>query len=157
MNPHTTLRRLTATNTEDDRPWEPLNGGPVRVGDEVRQDLSGLTSTAVVGRVDEDGDPWTAEGRFIGALPGGAWYVRRAAQTTEEVELPSPPERTGAIIEGVDGGRIQATAHRVTYTAAEAIYRYGGWYGAWRTASGGTGIKFSSSAITPGTWQEALA
>ena len=65
------------------------------------------------------------------------------------------PEWTGAIIEGVDGGRIQATAEGVTYTAAEAIYRDGMWYGAWRTARGGTGIKFSSSSITPGTWKVA--
>ena len=65
------------------------------------------------------------------------------------------PEWTGAIIEGAGGGRIQATAEGVTYTAAEAIYRHGMWYGAWRTARGGTGIQFSSSSITPGTWQVA--
>lgn len=65
------------------------------------------------------------------------------------------PAWNGAIIEGVDGGRIQATAHGVTYTAAEAIYRDGMWHGAWRTARGGTGIQFSSSSITPGTWQVA--
>ena len=65
------------------------------------------------------------------------------------------PEWTGAIIEGAGGGRIQATAEGVTYTAAKAIYRDGMWYGAWRTARGGTGIQFSSSSITPGTWQVA--
>ena len=63
---------------EDDRPWEPLNG-PVRVGDEVRQDLHGLTHAAVVGRLDDDGYPWTAEGNFIGRLDFGTWYVRRPA------------------------------------------------------------------------------
>lgn len=150
------LTETTATNTEANRPWEPLDGPP-RVGDEVRRDYFGITTTAVVARVDEDGAPWTAEGGCVGLPSYGTWYVRRAVQTAEEVELPSPPERTGAIIEGVDGGRIQATAHGVTYAAAEAIYRYGVWYGVWRTASGGTGIKFSSSSITPGTWQEARA
>ena len=76
-----------------------------------------------------------------------AWNPHRPAQ--------EPPEWTGAIIEGAGGGRIQATAEGVTYTAAEAIYRDGMWYGAWRTARGGTGIQFSSSSITPGTWRTA--
>ena len=147
---HKIRAALTAALAVDDRPWEPLNeGDPLNVGDEVRRDYCGATTTAVVARVDKYGDPVTAEGSLIGSRGVGTWCVRRAGQ-----EL---PEWTGAIIEGADGGRIQATAEGVTYTAAEAIYRYGGWYGAWRTASGGTGIKFSSSAITPGTWQEALA
>ena len=68
---------------EDDRPWEPLSkGDPLHVGDEVRQDHGGITRTAVVGRagrVDGKGDPWTAEGTFIGVLSTGTWYVRRAA------------------------------------------------------------------------------
>ncbi|QAV29756.1 hypothetical protein [Micrococcus luteus] len=148
---------LTETAAEDDRPWKPLNGDPLNVGDEARQDHLGVTRAGVVARLDLVGFPWTAEGGLIGRLDVGTWYVRRPVQAAEEVELPSLPEWTGAIIEGRDGGRIQATAHGVTYTAAEAIYRYGVWYGAWRTASGGTGIKFSSSAITPGTWQEARA
>ena len=144
---HKIRAALTAALAVDDRPWEPLNGGPVHVGDEVRQDHGGITRTAVVARVDVCGDPWTAEGAPIGRTDIGTWYVRRPVQ-----EL---PEWTGAIIEGADGGRIQATAEGVTYTAAEAIYRDGMWYGAWRTARGGTGIQFSSSSITPGTWQEA--
>ena len=67
---------------EDDRPWEPLKkGDPLHVGDEVRQDHGGITRTAVVGRagrVDGKGDPWTAEGTFIGVLSTGTWHVRRA-------------------------------------------------------------------------------
>lgn len=132
----------------DDRPWEPLDeGAPLHVGDEVRRERAGITTTGVVARVDEDGDPLTAEGYLIGLRDYGTWHVRRAVQ--------EPPEWTGAIIEGVGGSRIQATAEGVTYTAAEAIYRDGMWYGAWRTARGGTGIQFSSSSITPGTWQVA--
>ena len=130
----------------DDRPWEPLNEGTLLCrGDEVRRELGCITTTAAVARVDEVDALWTAEGMFIGRLDSGTWYVRRAVQ-----EL---PEWTGAIIEGAGGGRIQATAEGVTYTAAEAIYRDGMWYGAWRTARGGTGIQFSSSSITPGTWK----
>ena len=63
----------------DDRPWGPLKkGDPLHVGDEVRQDLHGLTHAAVVGRLDDGGYPWTAEGNFIGRLDFGTWYVRRA-------------------------------------------------------------------------------
>ena len=144
---HKIRAALSAALDADARPWEPLNGGPLHVGDEVRHDYGGITRIAVVGRVDGDGDPWTAEDHSIGVLDWGTWYVRRTVQ-----EL---PEWTGAIIEGAGGGRIQATAEGVTYTAAEAIYRDGMWYGAWRTARGGTGIQFSSSSITPGTWQAA--
>ena len=62
------------------RPWEPLNeGDPLNVGDEVRRENGGITTTAVVGRVDGDGGPWTAEGASIGILRYGTWYVRRAA------------------------------------------------------------------------------
>ena len=53
----------------DARPWEPLNeDDQVRVGDEVRQELNGVTTIAVVGRVDVEGDPWTTEDRFIGVI-----------------------------------------------------------------------------------------
>ena len=136
------------TPAVDNRPWEPLSkGDPLNVGDEVRQEWYGVTRSGIVASVDGSGDPWTAEGGYIGPILGGTWYARRSVQ-----EL---PEWTGAIIEGVDGGRIQATAEGVTYTAAEAIYRDGMWYGAWRTARGGTGIQFSSSSITPGTWKVA--
>lgn len=76
-------REHERTNPEDGRPWEPLSkGDPLNVGDEVRQDHGGITRTAVVGRagrVDGKGDPWTAEGTFIGVLSTGTWYVRRAA------------------------------------------------------------------------------
>ena len=64
----------------DDRPWEPLKkGDPLHVGDEVRQDYSGVTRTAVVGRVGEDGTPWTTERDLIGLLHWGTWWVRRPA------------------------------------------------------------------------------
>ena len=82
-------REHERTNPDvDARPWEPLNGHKPRVGDEVRQDYCGVTTTAVAGRVDDDGSPWTAEGRFIGRARVGTWYVRRPAPTppAEEVE-----------------------------------------------------------------------
>ena len=63
----------------DPRPWEPLNeGDPLNVGDEVRRVHLGFTVTAVVGRTDQEGDPWTAEDAFIGRRRYGTWYVRRA-------------------------------------------------------------------------------
>lgn len=69
----------------DDRPWEPLKkGDPLHVGDEVRQDYSGVTRTAVVGRVGEDGTPWTTERDLIGLLHWGTWYVRRPIVSKEE-------------------------------------------------------------------------
>ena len=58
-----------------DRPWEPLNGRRVYVGDEVRQERAGITITGVVVRVDKDGDPWAADGIFIGEVNEGTWYV----------------------------------------------------------------------------------
>ena len=71
--------------TEDDRPWEPLKkGDPLHVGDEVRQDYSGVTRTAVVGRVGEDGTPWTTERDLIGLLHWGTWYVRHPIVSKEE-------------------------------------------------------------------------
>ena len=83
-------REHERTNPEDDRPWEPLNG-PVRVGDEVRQEAFGFAVTAVVARMDGRGDPLTAEGAIIGDLRHGTWYVRRTVPAptppAEEVEL----------------------------------------------------------------------
>ena len=61
------------------RPWEPLNeDDPLNVGDEVKRVAFGATITAVVGRVDPEGDPWTAEDGFIGRRSYGTWYVRPA-------------------------------------------------------------------------------
>ena len=65
---------------EDPRPWEPLNEGDLlHAGDEVRQDLNGITSIAVFGWVDVNGDLVTADGGYIGVLSLGTWYVRRPA------------------------------------------------------------------------------
>lgn len=65
--------------------WEPLKkGDPLHVGDEVRQDYSGVTRTAVVGRVGEDGTPWTTERDLIGLLHWGTWYVRHPIVSKEE-------------------------------------------------------------------------
>ena len=115
---HDIGREYERANPVDDRPWEPLNGGPVRVGDEVRQDWYGVTRGGIVGRVDGNGDPWTAEGGYIGPILGGTWYVRRAVR-----EL---PEEDGAVIvpaamlgrlrrggQGVDevGHLVQDVAH----------------------------------------------
>ena len=121
---------------EADRPWEPLDGPP-RVGDEVRQDRPGITITAVVVRVDKDGDPWTAEGALIGMLSHGPWYVRRAVQ-----EL---PEADGAVIVPADGHeyietRVGKKSRRLTWDAECLV-----WYDARGTHLHGD--------ITPGTWK----
>lgn len=120
----------------DDRPWEPLNG-PVRVGDEVRRDRYGITSIAVVGRVDRNGDPWSAEGALIGLLYHGIWHVRRPVQ-----EL---PEEDGAVIIPAEGHECIETRagkkpRRLTWDAECYV-----WYDA-----RGTHL---AADITPGTWK----
>lgn len=113
-----------ATNPEDDRPWEPLDG-PVRVGDEVRQNLFGVTRAAVVARVDRNGNPRSSKGGLIGLRDSGTWYVRRAA--------PTLPTEDGAVIMYLseveviravdDTGRLN-DFHRLTYDAGTET-----WYG----------------------------
>lgn len=122
---------------EDDRPWEPLNGDPVRVGDEVRQELNGVTTIAVVGRVDAEGDPWTTEDRFIGVIDEGTWYVRRT--------VPELPTEDGAVIVPADGYEYIETqtgkkSRRLTWDAECLV-----WYDA-----RGTHLR---GDITPGTWK----
>lgn len=121
----------------DARPWEPLNGGRVYVGDEVRQDRPGITITAVVVRVDKDGDPWATDGIFIGEVNEGTWYVRRAIQ-----ELPT---EDGAVIVPADGHeyieiRAGKKSRRLTWDADAFV-----WYDAYGTYLG--------TDITPGTWK----
>ena len=133
---------------EDDRPWEPLNGHKPRVGDEVRQDYCGVTTIAVVARVDDDGSPWTAEGRFIGRARVGTWYVRRAIQelpTEDGVEI--VPAGGGPIGAAHPGGKF--TTHHATYDSY-----LGSWVGVWRAASGRVTVSsVSPGDITPGTWK----
>ena len=131
------LAERERTNTPDGRPWEPLNGDPVRVGDEVRQDLNGITTTAVVGRLDGGGDPWSAEGALIGLLYHGIWHVRRPVQ-----EL---PEEDGAVIVPADGCQFIETrtgkkSRRLTWDAECLV-----WYDARGTHLYGD--------ITTGTWK----
>lgn len=131
------------------RPWEPLNEwDPVRVGDEVRQELNGVTTIAVVGRVDGEGDPWTAEDRFIGVHDEGTWHVRRTVQ-----EL--PPERDGVVLVPADGHKVITTTDgqefsRLTFTTKQPI-----WYGPNLAALPGDLLiqATSSSRLTPGTWK----
>ena len=134
---HKIRAALTAALAVDDRPWEPLNGGPVHVGDEVRQDHGGITRTAVVARVDRSGDPWTAEGAIIGLLCHGTWHVRRPVQ-----ELPT---EDGAVIVPADGHEYIETragkkSRRLTWDAECFV-----WYDARGTHLAGD--------ITHGTWQ----
>ena len=76
-------REHERANPVDDRPWEPLNeGDPVRVGDEARQEMFGVTHSGIVARLDESGDPRTAQGGFIGMLDIGTWHVRRPQHIT---------------------------------------------------------------------------
>ena len=69
-------REHERANPVDPRPWEPLNGGPPRVGDEARQEMFGVTHSGIVARLDESGDPRTAQGGFIGMLDIGTWHAR---------------------------------------------------------------------------------
>ena len=135
-----------STPAPDTRPWESLNGRPLRVGDEVRQDYYGIAHTAVVGRVDEDGDPWSTEDGFIGQLDLGTWYVRRPAQ-----ELPTEP---GVAIVPADGHEhITATVGGRTYHTREAILSYSVlWLGVWRSIDS-TAVSALPEDITPGTWK----
>ena len=135
----------------DDRPWESLGeSDQVCVGDEVRQDHLGVTTIAVVGRVDGEGDPWTAEDRFIGGLDLGTWYVRRAIQelpTEDGVEI--VPAGGGPIGAAHPGGKF--TTHHATYDSY-----LGSWVGVWRAASGRVTVSsVSPGDITPGTWKVA--
>ena len=130
----------------DVRPWEPLNG-PVRVGDEVRQERAGITITGVVARVDRDGDPRAADDVLIGLLHHGTWHVRRAAQ-----ELPTKP---GSVIVPADGcDYIESTLWGETFYARAALRSWTGWYAAWRAGERKCGLA-SSGEITPGTWKVA--
>ena len=139
---------LFATD-EDARPWEPLNeDDPLLVGDEVRRDLNGVTRTAVVGRVDADGDPWTTEDGFIGHCDLGTWYVRRPVK-----EL--PPERDGVVLVPADGHESITTTDgqvfaRLTFTTKQSI-----WYGPNLAAQLGDWViqTTSLSRLIPGTWK----
>ena len=141
-------RALTAALAADDRHWEPLNGRPLRVGDEVRQDCGGISRFAVVAILDNDGDPWTAEGTLIGALEDGTWYFRRPAAR----ELPTKPK---AVIVANDGHEhIEATHMGQTYHAREAVLiGWGLWQGAW-SADGDVQYYMTPSNITLDTWKE---
>ena len=124
------LSAALAVAPTDPRPWEPLNGRAPRVGEEIRRDRYGITSIAVVGRVDRTGDPWTAEGALIGMLSHGTWYVRRTVQ-----ELPT---KCGTVIVANDGHKfIKAEVDGIAHRAREAVLGANGWwYGAWRKAEG---------------------
>lgn len=141
-------REHERTNTEDPRPWEPLNeGDPLNVGDEVRQELNGVTTAAFVGRVDGDGDPWTAEGVLIGQLYIGTWYVRRAVQ-----ELPT---QGGTVLIPADGREyIEMEVEGQTHYAREALLANGRWNAIWRTDTRER-VRYSAhpEEITPGTWK----
>lgn len=146
---HDAGREHERANPEDDRPWEPLNGGRVYVGDEVRQDRYGVTTTAVVGRVDDDGDPWATEDGFIGQLGLGTWYVRHPAQ-------PLPPERDGVVLVPADGHESITTSDgqefsRLTFTTKQSL-----WYGPNLAARPGDWViqTTSPSRLTPCTWKE---
>lgn len=135
---------------EDGRPWEPLNDRPLRAGDEVRQEMNGVTTIAVVGSVDKDGDPWTTEHRLIGVLEDGAWYVRRAAQEP-------PPERDGVVLVPADGHKAITTSDgrefsRLTFTTKQSI-----WYGPNLAARPGDWVIQTTSPgrLTPDTWKVA--
>ena len=140
---------------EGDRTWESLNeGDPLHVGDEVRQDLRGITRTAVVGRVDKGGDPWTAGEDLIGMRRSGTWYVRRTVQ-----ELPT---EDGAVIVPAEGHEyIEAKVNGQTFIAREAVAGQSEFgpinvlHGAWRMVDDGARVQgqMGRDFITPGTWK----
>ena len=140
---------------EDDRPWEPLNEGTLLCrGDEVRRVVAGITTTAVVARVDEVDALWTAEGLFIGRLDSGTWYVRRPVK-----EL---PEADGAVIVPADGHEyIEAEVNGQTYITREAVVCQTDFgpanvlQGAWRRVDDGARSEgqMARHCITPGTWK----
>lgn len=120
------------------------------MGDEVRRGHSGLTVTAVVGSVDEDGDPWTAEGALIGVLDLGGWYVRRPAQEP-------PAEYDGAVLVPADGHKAITTTDgqefsRLTFTTKQSL-----WYGPNLAARPGDWVIQTTAPgrLTLGTWKEA--
>lgn len=130
---------------EDARPWELLDGPP-RVGDKVRVERAGLTTTAVVARVDADGEPWTAEGGFIGALRVGTWYVRRTVK-------PLPPEPGTVIVPAEGHEYITATVGGMTYRAREAmLIGENQWNAAWRSDEGAL-VYVAAEQIDAGTWK----
>ena len=140
-------REHERTNTEDPRPWEPLDGGKVYPGYEVRRDYRGMTITAVVASVDGGGDPWTAEGGFIGPLQFGTWYVRRSVQ-----ELPT---QGGTVLIPADGREyIEMEVEGQTHYAREALLANGRWNAIWRTDTRER-VRYSAQPeeITPGTWK----
>ena len=138
----------TTPAAEDVRAWEPLNGGRVYVGDEVRQDLCNVTIIAVVGEVDEGGDPRTAEGRLIGLLRYGTWYVRRTAQ-------PLPPERDGVVLVPAAGYKAITTAKGQEFTRLTFTTKLDLWYGPNLAARPGDWVIQTTAPdwITPGTWK----
>lgn len=145
---HDAGREHERANPVDDRPWEPLNeGDPLNVGDEVRRDFGGVTTIAVVVRVDDDGDPWATERLLIGLLCHGTWYVRRAAP-----ELPT--EEDGVVLIPADGCEyITATVGGQKYRAREAIQLAPDhWHAAWRSDEGVLPYVIAER-IDAGTWK----
>ena len=139
---------------EDNRPREPLNGRPLCAGDEVRQEWYGVTRSGIVASVDGNGDPWTAEGGYIGPILGGTWYVRRAVE-----ELPT---EDGAVIVPADGHDfIEAEVNGQTFIAREAVVGQSEFgpvdvlHGAWRMVDDGARVQgqMGRDFITPGTWK----
>lgn len=139
------------TNPEDGRPWEPLSkGDPLNVGDEVRCEADGIARTAIVARVDADGDPWASQVACIGDLRFGTWYVRRAAS-------PLPPERDGVVLVPADGHESITTTDgqefaRLTFTTKQSL-----WYGPNLAARPGDWVIQTTSPgrLTPGAWKVA--
>ncbi len=143
-------REHERANPTDGRPWEPLNGRPLYVGDEVRRDYGGVTTIAVVGRVDDEGDPWAAEGALIGDLSIGTWYVRRPAR-----ELPT--EFGAAIVPAEGHETITATdpeAGTVWRTREAARISSKHWTGVWRDEDGTFSSVIPAGWIDADTWQE---
>lgn len=130
-------REYGQTNPKDDRPWEQLTkDNPARVGDELRLNYEDSTITAVVGHVDECGDPWTAEGGFISVRRHGPWHVRRAVPTiTNPKDNPRWEPLNGRPVQEGDEVRwyhgtmyVRRTSQKTTMEDSTTNVPESGWY-----------------------------
>lgn len=131
------------------RPWETLTkDDQLNEGDVARWDYAGRTTTSVVARVDEDGNPWNAQEAIIGLRDVGTWHRRRPAPQL-------PPRRSGVVLIPADGCEyITATVGGQKYRAREAMRADGRWRAVWRKPDG-TRVCYSvqTADLTPDTWK----
>lgn len=125
----------------NENPWKPVDDETVRVGDEVRQDLFGVSTIAIVDRIDEGTYLWVAEGGYIGNLHEGDWYHRQ----------PNLPDRDGVNIIPTDPAVGITTSDGRKFTRLTYNKDYSIWVGVDEHTSEVLSVK--SRNINPGTWK----